>query len=330
MTLITGIRCPDGVVLCANTQETAGYYRSSRDKVEQKLMGQFAVVIAGSGLSELIDSFVERMVRRMATELSSSLIDFQHIFETELELFKRDEVSTFSASEEDKYLGFLVAAVSSEGYEVWVTKDQRLIRIDAYEVVGWEIPLYTHVLRKFFREQISVSQGVLAALYMLTVAENTSNYVKGPFSVAIVRQNGIFIEDQAYIREMADRLRAYDSYVNAILLSCADTGMSMVRLERELVTFAESVRDLHKAHVTEVVRTMLKAGLNTINDPYARVPAGLTLAIAAGDLETLTPREREAFLKKAGEIVQNIPKTEGQATPEPPTRDPKGQPPSQE
>ena len=70
MTLIACFKCSDGVVLCADSQETVGEYRFSRQKLVPFLAGNFELAIAGSGNDgDLIDSFVQR--------LQNNLTDFQ-------------------------------------------------------------------------------------------------------------------------------------------------------------------------------------------------------------------------------------------------------------
>ena len=77
MTLIVGIKCDDGYVVCADSQETVPLADGTEARVTcQKLVpipvGKLAVSIAGSGDANLIDAFVERLrVGYAASEIIS-------------------------------------------------------------------------------------------------------------------------------------------------------------------------------------------------------------------------------------------------------------------
>jgi len=68
MTLIAAFRCHESVVICADSQETAGHYRVSVDKTAPQDAGEYQVVVGGSGdYGSLIDGLAENLVEEVRT-----------------------------------------------------------------------------------------------------------------------------------------------------------------------------------------------------------------------------------------------------------------------
>ena len=64
MTLISAWRCNEGYVLCADSQETVADYRATVQKITPLAMGNYQVIVAGSGAADLIESFGIVLQRR--------------------------------------------------------------------------------------------------------------------------------------------------------------------------------------------------------------------------------------------------------------------------
>jgi 20S proteasome alpha/beta subunit len=87
MTIAAGFTCADGLVLCADTQETIiGYAKVNTQKITQIETPLYNIVFAGSGDSGLIEMTVQRMdqaltqtqpncTRRIEEVLRESLVD---------------------------------------------------------------------------------------------------------------------------------------------------------------------------------------------------------------------------------------------------------------
>ena len=81
----------------------------------------------------------------------------------------------------------------------------------APELNGWNHRLYTETAKRLFRPQMTISQAALASIYTLTIAKDSSNWIRNPFSVAIVSKDGIWLEDVNYVEKMENRLRDYEN-----------------------------------------------------------------------------------------------------------------------
>ena len=101
---------------------------------------------------------------------------------------------------------------------------------------------------------MTIPQAILAGVYLQSIAEETSNYVKSPIFIAVVNGDGIVLEDKAYARRIEDRIKAFESKINQVFLACADTTISSPMLEDALDGFRQSALDLHRDHIDEIAR----------------------------------------------------------------------------
>jgi hypothetical protein len=282
MTLIAAIPCKKGFVLAADTQETVPMfdgqnwadYRKTVQKVTPCSMGAFSVVVAGSGNASLIDSFIPILERKLASETGDSLQDFVRYTEEALASFYRIDVAL--CPDADKSLKMFFAAVPHRGGEcgVWLQSNVRITPIADAQLVGWEEPLYVNVVKRLCGTDMSLSQGILAAVYTLTVAEQTSNCVRGPMAVTIVKENGIWMEDHDYISTLTARLATYERQLNEIFLACADTSIHGFQLREKIEAFSQGAVELHKQQINESLRGVGLAGIFSTNDPYPKLPPG--------------------------------------------------------
>src|SRR5215212_4463226 len=110
VTLIAAFRCPNGVVICADTQETVGQFRVSVDKIAPSVVGEYELVIGGAGNSAgLIDDFTENFARSVARwPAGLSEQDIRLKLRKALLDYHRDEVQHFPAPPDEKRLEFII------------------------------------------------------------------------------------------------------------------------------------------------------------------------------------------------------------------------------
>ncbi len=277
MTLIVGMSCSGGLVICSDTQETQGDQRVGVDKLVPFTAGDCQFVVAGSGHGELIDSFSPVLAKALAAlgeDPSMEAVDSK--IEHTLKGFYYSDVAVCPAPPEDKQIKLLIAVSLPErnACRMWVSENIRLRRIETFEVIGYAEALYVQSLKKLYKNSLSLAQGVLIGVNVLTLAEETSIYIKSPFSVAVVRGNSIAMEEKDYIEIIAERLRLYESHLNDLFLACADTAISPKSFEDLLGTVVGEIALLRKNHLDAAVERMLGIGLGKMVAPYAQIPPG--------------------------------------------------------
>lgn len=302
VTLIEAWRTKNGIVLHADSQETVGDYRVQVDKVEPIHAGDWEIIVAGAGSpGTLIDSFPIRLRRSLSQFNSGSISDLADYIENELGQFYVSDVALCPSTDRD--MQFLVAAASrkSREYECWISNNITLrpISENKPELIGWAEALYAGVARRFFYQNMHMSQAVLAGLYLLTIADGTCNYVKEPFVVCSVSGTGIWREDKDYVASMTSRLRAYESDMNQLFLACANTEISPKKLDTAFDMLKEHVRQIHKEQIDSEVARMQhpNGGLLPMNSPFSRVPPGTLIEIGSDGKISNTQYDIDPFQK---------------------------------
>lgn len=61
MTFIAGFKCFNGVVLCADSEESDAFKKKNVNKIFQKNLGEWGIAIAGAGPGGVIDSYWNKL-----------------------------------------------------------------------------------------------------------------------------------------------------------------------------------------------------------------------------------------------------------------------------
>lgn len=302
MTLIAAWRLSDCIVIHADSQETivgddAVEYRKTVQKIEPEQMGNYKVIIAGSGVTPSILSFIEKLRRALNANAAESLTDFVRIFEHELSAHYDSDPSLQSPSSEGVQFIVGVCCLRTGEYNGWITQNATLCPFGDHELTGHGEQLYRETIKRFISSDMKIPQAVLAGIYLLTLAEKTSNYVRSPFDIAIIRGNGIWMEPQKYIGLMQDRLKEYDALLGRLFLACADTSIHSSKLKELLGGFSEAAQALHMQHIDRTMERLTWEEIISTDDPYPRRPPGITTIFADGTGRYLHDPERERGVK---------------------------------
>lgn len=150
---------------------------------------------------------------------------------------------------------------------------------------------------------MTISQAALASIYTLTIAKDSSNWIRNPFSVAIVSKDGIWLEDVNYVEKMENRLRDYESKINSVFLACADTAVSIPTLEDQLKAFKDSSVELHREHIDAQAQSMTLEDLLKGN-AQRKLPKGPVYVKADFGITVEHDREKIAAARKKFEYTR--------------------------
>lgn len=301
MTLIAAWPVKDGVVIHADSQETVGEYRVEVNKLHTRKIGDFQVLLAGAGNGKLVDSLAILLERQIATVREPE--KFHEAAEQALAEFYRNDMNLFRGRQ--KEVKFFIAAyhIESHQFDVWVTKHIRLAPIPTSEPVlfGCVEPLYINIAKRFFSVGMNRGQAVLAGIYLFQIAEATSNFIRRPFRVAIIGAHGIWEDNADSIARIGGWVEKYERELNKIFLACADTGVSVHRLEDQLAEFSQTVLHIHRQQMDKTLETLTWKEVLQGDDAYRKFPAGVKIGFHPGGRMTFDHeggRESEAEQKK--------------------------------
>ncbi len=139
-----------------------------------------------------------------------------------------------------------------------------------------------------------LAHAVLLAIHTLTVAEETSNSVRGPMSVAVVSRRGIFEEPANDVKAIADRLKEYEDQINKLFLLYSDVTTSSTKFKGQLEEFSRSAIALRETHVEAEIRRLFASGFDSRDWAYQKFPKGVGVTLSnSGVLEVIQGELRE-------------------------------------
>jgi hypothetical protein len=214
-------------------------------------------------------------------QATSDVRHFEELFESELADFYKTDWADCPDAKKYKGLKMLVAVTSLPTFEwrLFVTQERRLSPVVNSCFIGDDDPLYFAVAKGFTRPALKTKQAVLIGLHVLSLADKTSNSVKGPFHVAVINRFGVHMETPGFVQYLIERLDDFAERTNALLLSIADPTTRFPVIDEQLEQLSDDARNLHQAHADLVSR------------PVIAVAAGTTGTFQAGTDGELPPLE---------------------------------------
>jgi hypothetical protein len=284
MTLIAGFKCREGYVIAADSQVTSGDYRSSHLKLSPWQSGNFEIAMAGSGENgDVVDAFEERLKTNLSTLPIESLEELKEFIHRELVDFHTNELGGYPPDD----MRFIIGARSKprDKSVLWSTKFYRLKDIETYELVGAEDVRYDFAAEGYYRRDITIAQGIFLSLHIMWLAERTSNLVKAPIAVTVLRDNGVHPQAEKQIHGLHERVKLFAAQFERLFLACPDTGLQHGEFAAKVNEFVSTIGTLRADYVSESVGAAVEEGLDKIADPYTLIPAGMIFSLDPNSAE---------------------------------------------
>lgn len=296
MTLIAGIRCADGVVLCADSQETIdvpdrGQYRVRVNKITPQDAGFYEVVIGGSGDGGLVDGFTDSFVEHVSDwqELLSGS-EIKSKIRTLLNDYHRNEIALSAAFDDDKHLTFLICVKPKTGSTVhlWKAVGPTVREVNDLTLLGWEEPMYWREASRLYSPDLPLSEGILLGVHLFSSAKETSNVISGETRIIVVRESGMYVLAEAEVKELEQRVKLFADMSDELLLAMPDVTVTPEELEKYLDDFKTAAMHLHDQffiaiHQLQSQRVLASDAFKRegdsleltrlIDDPYTQLPS---------------------------------------------------------
>ncbi len=318
MTLIAALRCENGVVICADTQETVGSYRVSVDKIAPREVGEYELVIGGAGNSGgLIDDFTEsfsRSVEGWPAKLSEQ--DIRLKIRRALFEFHRDTVNYYPAAPDDKLLEFIICikgkmhnlmkANEFPGYFLWKTSGTSLVTVNDYKLLGFDDMRYEHEAKRLYFPQITMAQAVMLCINLFSMAKVTSNYIGLETQVITVRLYGMMLMRADDVRDLEQRTATFNQALAELVLACPDLSIHNDEFRDLLTNFEQRVMQLREQYF-EIVATNYLDRMQDNHTPYSSepfqtMPGGMVARGSDGKPELIPHDQVQAFLEMAARL----------------------------
>ena len=256
MTLLTTFPCKDATgnnafIVCADAQQTQGDYRFFLEKLEPRRTGNFEIVIGGAGYADLVEAFELRITSTLSASQATTIAEFKAVVQSELLDYVKNEVAAF-LRKKDAQIRFVIGARAIQANECgcWITKASRLKRVTSFELLGVDEPIYRHLAKRLYSDNLTIGQALRACLYLLSIAKATSTAVGGQSSLAILCDYKLNMESREYINEAEEHLQELTAANDKVSVALPDLGMSAIEFEATLQEFSREAWAIRKKYVT--------------------------------------------------------------------------------
>lgn len=275
MTLIAAFRYTEGVVICADSQETAGDWRISVDKLTPRDAGGYQIAVGGAGrCGDLIDGFTERMAddaMRWPAGLDERAL--KSLVQVTLVGYYDHEVRAYPLSTpDDGIMDFLFCVRRKTDGKVflWKLSGTAIATVDNYALIGHGNDIYQHEANRLYEPDTSAVRCMLLGVHLFTFAKNTSNYIGGDTQIvgfvdtskweedylrALERVQPMYWrEPPEAVHEWEERMAFINSMTTELLMTCSDSTVTTIDFSAMAEKLSGGLVKLHEAFVHRAIR----------------------------------------------------------------------------
>jgi 20S proteasome alpha/beta subunit len=244
MTIAAGFPCSDGLVLCADTQETiTGYAKVNTQKMTQIETPFYNIVFTGAGDSGLIDMTVQLMDQALTQKQPNGTWKIEEVLrESLVDSFNQYIVPGFQFPAEERPVtpDLLIGLQQSSSSALYRASGATFRRVHEAQCVGTGLVLGKSLMAKFFDYGLSIAQGWLIALYVLYQAKTWVEGCGGNSDILLLsnRNQKITRIPTTDVTEMEDHFATFDVHLKPVFLAAADRNISQERFNGLMKEFS--------------------------------------------------------------------------------------------
>jgi hypothetical protein len=219
VTIAGGILCPDGIVLCADTQETIGTFKRQVPKlVELPLVSPDVRAVAVGSTDDAV--FLDGLLEKLSSEIDLTdghLAQVRDAIEDTVLKYCSKVWPLYTTPESRPLAHLLLGLKTIDGLSLLEVLTPNVRNIPKFEFVGDGKDIANYKAKHFFTAVMpaEVAAGVLA--FILAVVKDNNVFCGGPTQMAVIRSDGsISHKDDEEIKRIAATLTWWDYYSNRL------------------------------------------------------------------------------------------------------------------
>ncbi len=253
MTIIAGFKGHDGIVLCADTQETIGISKRkiSKLRVEPSInQSELGVAFCGAGDNgPFIDKTVDLAWKQAqsATSLDTACEEIERSIKKTYREFGRIYQSGACPEAE------LIYGVKMQGMSKLFHAYGPIINSAVYYSAGVGQYLADFLAFRMFKDYLDVRQLQIIAAYILFQAKEHVDGCGGDSEIAILRDRGLSGRvDASRIDKISEVISFTDTDLAQALLLCADFGMSNREFRKNIKNMTQMLGIARNSAIAEI------------------------------------------------------------------------------
>lgn len=232
MTLIAAFRCYEGVVLCADDQETVDdVFRVRVDKLEPAPVRNYEVAAAGTGnVSELIDGFIDTLWQAVDSwPQALTQRQIQASARRVLVDYFQNEVKHHPAKRAEKYLQFVICLRDQSTRNVFLfeTANTVLREVRSSVLMGFWPSIYQHEVDRLYDPSQHAGQVVVLGIHIFDMARKMTNVIGENVKIVVATEHGMKSELDADVKNLQDRFEQFDRLISELVTTLPNLGSTM-------------------------------------------------------------------------------------------------------
>lgn len=281
MTIAAGFKCSTGVVLSADTEESAEDLKWSVEKLSIYNEEWCQAGFSGAGFGDLVDMIIQRIKQELDRGYDN-IKDVQECIQSTLLAVYKNEISLHPYSEEDKIVHLLIAIHPKSEQEVTLLKAHATIlrEVSTYEIIG-SGEVIRYVAENLYKSDLPMSQCVLLSIHLVNLAKKYVGGVGGNTNILSITSDGrVGIERIEDSKKQEQFFEQFNEALKDIFLFSPDTSIPNEQLDEKLELFIQTIKELRKGYFDDMMFTDLRRALTEPNSNkghvYQRFPLGAT------------------------------------------------------
>jgi hypothetical protein len=257
MTIAAGFVCHDGIVLCADSQESYGDYKWPVKKLAIPRTHIQPIMIAGAGFGPAIDTAAQKILQKIAMSGASHEQVIRFIEEILREIHQEDLPYYPKAPDDVLAFELLIAFSTEDGGGLYKSSGSLLKRVDYFEIIGSGsiTNFFAHTLYRknpFDRPNTSLSEGSVLAAYLIHLAKSQLSSIGGRSEIVTLSNAGdIRYASDWDVPHWERFFSEYQWLSGKVMLDCADPNSSEDDFNMRFDTFIEAIRATKSALIRD-------------------------------------------------------------------------------
>ena len=287
MTYISAFRCVDGIVMCADTQETvedkSGHAEEKQysEKLYVVENRSYPLAIGGAGLSEPTEALSQEIMNRAEREKPPTAKELRDLISASIDYVYKNDIPISAWPKQYRTAEYLVAAKpANDEFVIFRIKGRRIYPAGSKALIGYATAPNFALLKRLHKDSLSLHQGVLLALNLVSHSKAVNVGVGFDTRIAVIIKAGAWLESETDIAEMEHRFGEITAKVDELLFAASDLGISESQFETFLAGFKDTVSDLRYHYKNKMAERIADSKYEW---PYEKLPTGSRIITSRND-----------------------------------------------
>lgn len=276
MTIAAGIRCSDGIIVCADTEHTGDVNKFQESKI---ISIEDHTFITGAGATDYILMTAEKLKDELKLAHPVNVADARQIVETVVRGVHAEHIFNFyNASDPNRPSMELIIAMRCTGGDLALLKTTNsAVRLGSqFEFAGSGYPIFEYWCRYFYRDRLTMSGMATLAVFMLKEVKKVHPYCGGASQIFhLSKSKGDYVMNRFFDEDQI--LLGFPDNIVKILSACFFEDTPAAWIEEKLHEFSTGVRAIHQGE----------------NFRKAYTPLGVVMRDRAKQSETQTSEDQQ-------------------------------------